>query len=145
MPVNASVSRFPVDAELVLRAEGLGTVTAATNSGAYVLPRDDSYWGFDIITDHEMAVVIEVESVDTTTGDETYTFSVVVDDSAAFSSASTIVSKAFTAAGTYVLPITREQINKADSTATHLRVQLAVAGTTPICAFNVRLAPLVGG
>lgn len=146
MPVNASANRFPIDAELVLRAKGQAAVTAAsTPSNNFVLPRDDSYWGFGLIPDFETAVIIEVESI-VTAGGETYNFEVQVDTASNFPSATTIAARAATGVGRLTLVIPREAIRAAEAAgATHLRVLQSGTGVGRSIAWNAYLAPLVGG
>ncbi len=146
MPVNASINRFPIDEELILRAASAG---AQTNDGGstdyFVLGRDDSYWGFDIITDHEIAVVLDCDTLEFGDANETYSFSVQVDSDVAFGTPSTVITKVVTAVGRYTFVIPREAIVAADATAAYLRVHLDVGGTTPSMVWSAYVSPVLGG
>lgn len=91
-----------------------------------------------------MAIVVVVDvAADHTTGDETYTVEVQVDDDAAFGSSTTITSYVIppsTVKGdVHVIPI---PITATNSDNRYLRVNYNTAGTTPTITVTTYLAPL---
>lgn len=146
MSVKASFNRFSLDAETVLRAAGSAAITSTGGSGGLALDALTAYWNAgDVANSHEMAVVVQVEAVDTVTGDETYVFAIEVDSVADFSDTPTkLVTRTVTAAGRFVLMVTREDLVGAGADAKYLRVHATIGGTTPSVTYNAYVAPVVG-
>lgn len=146
MPANASVNRFALDTDpnVLLRAKGLAAVTADTASGTMLLDVLTSYWDSgELAQNLEFVIVVEFETL--ALGGGTLNAIVQVDDNASFSSPTAVETRAIAATGRYVFSVTREELNRADIAATHLRVLTDVTGgTTPSWSFNVYAAPTVG-
>lgn len=144
MPANASVNRFALDGDTVLRARGLGTVGVDTASGVLNLDTLTSYWDSGVLAENfEIVVVLEIESI--ALGGGTLNAVVQVDDNVGFSSATALETRAIAATGRYVFTFAREEIVRADSTANRLRLLTDVTGgTTPAWAFNVYVSLPVG-
>lgn len=153
MSVKSSALRLSIDSLLVFRASGLATV-AASNGSANPLTLDvlTAYWNAgDDANSKQFAIQAQVESISAASGSPTATFSVRVDNDAAFGSATTIESAAaLTAAGTVTILVSREQIEAALVTQTgvpvYLDVYMTIGGgaTTPAVAWNAYASPLVG-
>lgn len=97
----------------------------------------------DIGIGEPMTVVITVDvAADGTTTDETYTFAIQTDDNAAFSSATTVESRAvayasLTAGSKHVISIAPD--NRMER---YVRVYATLGGTTPSITFTAWLTPV---
>lgn len=117
-------------------------VTADTNFTPYALDQLNGYWNTQgELADQTFAVVINVDSIDTTTGDETYVFSLQFGDAVGFGSGTTITHRiAVTGPGQYVALVDIDTVKAMLDDATHMRLQLDVTGTTPIAVFKAFIA-----
>lgn len=118
-------------------------VTADTNFTAYALDQLDGYWNTqNELADQTFAVVINVEDLDRTTGDETYVFSLQFGDAVGFGGATAITHRLEAkAAGTQLAALVDiDTVRAMLAGATHMRLQLDVTGTTPIINFKAYIA-----
>lgn len=118
-------------------------VTADTNFVAYALDQLNGYWNTQgELADQTFAVVINVDDIDTTTGDETYVFSLQFGDAVGFGSGTAVTHRlAATASGQQLVALVDFDTVKAMlDDATHMRLQLDVTGTTPIITFKAFIA-----
>lgn len=145
MTVKASANRFSFDGATVLRAEGSADVTATDSSKALPLDVLSSYWASgELASNHQFAIVVQVEKLDKTTGDETYEFAVEVDSSESFGSAAVVTKRSFNSTGKHVFVLSREEIVSAKNGAAFLRIKATLGGTTPIVAYSAYTSPVVG-
>ena len=87
-----------------------------------------------------MAVLIMVEAIDATSGDETYTVALEADDNSAFSSPATVLSMAIPRAGgarQVALPVPPNT-----DTERFLQLRYTLGGTTPSITVSAYLVPL---
>lgn len=92
-----------------------------------------------------MAVVVQIDTgADYTTGDETYTFAIQCDDNSSFSSATTVVSQAISAASSNLAAGAMKVIAIPVGVAVeqYMRVYYTLAGTTPSVTLTTFLVPL---
>lgn len=88
--------------------------------------------------------VFYVSALDTASGNETYTLSVLVADTAANLAGSgvTIGSFPITAVGVYELPLTAKEIEGLDADAGAITCKATLGGTTPSITYGCFLAPV---
>ena len=129
--LNKSI--YDAEASVLLRAKDLAAITATTNGDAVA----------HTVTDQAVAAVIKVKSVDRTTTDETYDFTVQMDTDSGFGSAVTVATlPTVSEAGTYILLIDGETAKKFVADASYVRVVATLGGTTPICEYSAWLNPV---
>lgn len=133
-------NRFSYDAVTALRAYDQVDVTAATNTSVFDLEKVTAYWG-GYNSDDTTVVVIEVKSLDRTTGDETYKFQIELADNAGFTGSVKAFDLNVTAPGIYVVELYSETVAALHATADRFRVALTTGGTTPIINFAAYVAP----
>lgn len=125
------------DAATALRAPGLATVTTSGVIGTFTLDkmvnvRKSSQRGKLGAIDYK--IVIVVNAIDRTTGDETYTFTA---KTGATGSPITVVGTlAVNKTGQHILMLDAHTIERLDANRAVLELSLAVAGTTPIIGFS---------
>lgn len=128
---------------IALAANGGVALTADTNLTAYALDQLNGYWNTEgELADQTFAVVINVEDLDLTTGDETYVFSLQFGDAVGFGGGTVITHRLVaTAAGQQLAALVDIDTVKAMlDDATHMRLQLDVSGTTPSITFKAFIA-----
>ncbi len=128
---------------IALAANGGVALTADANLTAYALDQLDGHWNTEgELADQTFAVVINVEDLDLTTGDETYVFSLQFGDAVGFGGGTVITHRlAATAAGQQLAALVDIDTVKAMlDDATHMRLQLDVSGTTPSITFKAFIA-----
>lgn len=123
------------DAEMDFRAPGSAAVTATTTFGPLKLDKMTSGRGMlkNKLGAEGYDVVIAVSALDTTTGDETYTFSVEV--GAAGAAATKVGEVKVTKKGQTVLKLDAHTIEKLDADRVDIELVATLAGTTPSITF----------
>lgn len=118
---------------VALRARGEAALTADGNSTAIALDKLDGYWNTEEeLADQTFAVVVNVDAIDTTTGDEEYVLSLVFGDDAAFTNSASTHSLAVTETGQYVFLVDFDTVSALVEGVSFMRIALDVTGTTPI-------------
>lgn len=132
--------------ETLLRAEdGAALTSAATtyypaSTGLSLGTLATAYWDNNEIPWDGIAADLVVTSIDVADTDETYTFSLEVATSSAFSSPIKVAEMTVRTTGPYKLVVDAETIEARVSGATHIRLKLVVAGTTPSIDFYGQLS-----
>lgn len=125
------------DAATKFRAPGLATLTASGVIGT--LPLDKMTAQRPNSQRNKLGaegykIVLVVNSLDKTTGDETYTFQAKV---GAVGAENTIVGQVVVSStGQYVLALDAKSIMKQDANYASIKLELVAAGTTPIIGFS---------
>ena len=145
----SSRQNYPFDAEpsATLRALGSGAVTATGTESPISLDASGlAYWQDDGMTFEHMAVVVDVTSIDTANGDETYQFEVEVADDQAFTTNVVSVGTlaGVNATGVYVIVLSRDNLNQLAKTAKYMRMKHTLGGTTPSADYTAWVAQVVG-
>jgi hypothetical protein len=143
--MNSKV-KFQVDkdASVTLRSATAAQITATTSETGITLNNGAAYWNLGITPLQTLAVNILVKTIDRTTGDETYTFTVEVSNLVGGSYTVVGTLAGVTAVGAYTLNFDVDTIKKIASTAAFVRITATLAGTTPILDYDAYLAPIVG-
>lgn len=143
--MNSKV-KFLVDKEasVTLRAATAAAITATTAEAGLSLGNGSAYWNSGVTPFQTLAVNILVKSIDRTTGDETYTFTVEV--SATSGGTYTVVGTlaGVTAVGVYTILLDVDTVKKLLPTAAFVRINATLGGTTPILDYDAYLGPVVG-
>ena len=129
------------DAAASFRAPGLATVTATSIIGVVALDKMvNARYGDqrNKLASESYKVVVAVETIDRTTGDETYTF--IVETGTTAAPATEVGRMSVSTTGQYVLEIAAENIESLSATREVLELNLTVAGSTPIIKFSAWLA-----
>lgn len=135
-----------LDDAVTLRDATDGAETAtATETAVSLQELDSAYWHNGEIPHGVFKVVFHVTAVDRTTGDETYTLSLVVDDTADMSDTpATVAALAITAAGVYTMFVDSKNIPQvnADSSGADkwIAAKATLAGTTPSITYGAWIA-----
>lgn len=136
MPINQKA--FTYDADLLLKASGAVTSTAASS----ILNLGDARW--------DGRVIVDVSALDVASGDESYELRVQLSDSATFASGiqtvaafkfgdSTVTGgSADTVVGRYELGFSNEFNG---TLYTYVRINAVIAGTSPTITYAAYLAP----
>lgn len=141
--MRAGRNRFALDAELFLKNDKAAAITATETTSYFNLTLATAEWANgEVSSKQEFVVVVHVETLDDTTGDETYTFALKVANADA-SVSKNFSSTAVTEPGQYVLPITREQIDTV-AAGEKIAVVATLAGTTPSVKYFAYVAPFFG-
>lgn len=151
MGANASAVKagFDKSALVTLRNVTDGTETSTATETAIDLGLlTAAYWQDDTVPHGTFKVVFHVTSLDTTTGDETYTLSLQVDDVLAHNNTpNTIWSQAITSTGVYEAIIDSKTIDLLvtdySSEALYIAAKATLGGTTPIIAYGAWIAEVV--
>lgn len=124
---------FDAAAAATLRVNGDGAETAdAAETGVALNVLKDAYWDNNEQPNGHILVSIDVKSRDFTTGDELYDLYFEVDTSIAFATPVEVARVRVTGGvGYYEAVLPASNIEKLEPGATHVRVRLDVAGTTP--------------
>jgi hypothetical protein len=124
---------YTFDKELELRS--VSTAAASTTHTTTALD-------LDVLMIREFRAVINVTSVDRTTGDETYVFAAKVDSSTGFGSPTTVATlPSITAPGTYEIPLAGDLIKAWEANAAAIALTCTIGGTTPLIRYGAWLAP----
>lgn len=135
-----STINYIYDAATAFRAPGSATVTATGVIGVQNLDKMVNTRPSDLrnkLGAEEYNIVVAVESIDRTTGDETYTF--IVETGAIGSLNIEVARMSVATPGQYVLCIQAENIENLSAAREALELNLTVAGTTPIIKFSAWL------
>lgn len=145
MSIKTSKVRFNIDAANFLRDEAQGAITASTNTGSKPLGALDSEWAAgELAMPQQVAVVLFVDTLDKTTGDETYKFEVEVASSDTFADKKVVATLDVGSVGVKEILVAKETVLDKLPTAAHIRVAATLAGTTPSVKFAAMLSPIVG-
>jgi hypothetical protein len=141
--------RHGVDSDPSVKLRNLsdGVETASAVETAVSLNvNDTAIWANGAIPFQTAAVVINVQSIDTTTGDEAYAIQVQVDSDQAFAGSDfTVVGEVDVKAnGVYVINLDGPTIKSLRTNAKFIRLALVAGGTTPSINYEAWLAPSVG-
>lgn len=154
MAVKASRVKalYDVDAQVLLRdvADGAETATA-TETAVSLNELDSAYWHDGEIPHGVFMVVVNVQATDAGTGDETYTLSLLVDDTANLSDSPVTIQSQAVAAGFsgvlyfYVDSANIPQLNPESSgTDKWLAIRATLGGTTPSITYGAWIAKTAG-
>lgn len=140
MAANASKVKaaFDAAASVTLRNSADGTETATVTETAVSLDLlSAAYWDANQVPGGNIRVIFNVISLDKTTGDETYTLSLQVDDALAQNDTpTTIWSLAVTSTGVYEAILDSKTIQNLvtdySTGSLYIASKVTVAGTTPI-------------
>lgn len=113
--------------------------TASADGAAFALDQVEGYWNDGELADNTIAVVVHVTALDTTTGDEAYEIDLEFGDDAAFTNATLTHTLAVSKAGQYVILVDVATVTRLLDGASHMRVNLTAAGTTPSITFHAWL------
>lgn len=117
------------------------TITADASTDAIVLDKLNGYWNTQYeLADSTFAVVINVSSVDSTTGDETYVLNLVASGDG-FTTSTAVGTVTVVEAGQHVILVDIDTIRKSVPDALDLRIDVDVAGTTP----KINFTAFIGG
>ena len=146
-----SLNQHMLDTAAAVTLKALGGVditTTTAETGVSLNVNGTAYWSQGKVPDQTFAVNIQVNSFDTTTGDETYVFAIQVDSELAFGdapeaiwSSGDIAATDFTAPNNIVANIDADTITRIKSDATHIRIIATLGGTTPILNYAAWIAP----
>lgn len=148
MGIKASRVKYMVDADesVVLRdiADGAETSTA-TEAGVSLKELDAAYWHNNEIPQGILAVAIHVTALDVADADETYTLSLLVDDTSDMSdSPATVGSITIGATGVYYMYVDSrvvEALNAESSGADKwMAIRATLGGTTPSITYGAWIA-----
>lgn len=115
----------------LFRARGSADVTATTAAlGTVTLDKLQGFWtdGTEL-ADQLIPVIVNVNSIDHTTGDETYKLDVVTNNGVVVGS---VAPKAI---GQYVILVDADTLHLEDPTASTIQINATLSGTTPIINF----------
>lgn len=148
MGVTASrvKEQFDAASSVTLRNVSSGAVTSTTTETGITLNElRTAYWHNYEVPNGVMEIAVHVTALDTTSGDETYTISLLVDDVTGLNN-SPVAIDAFpvTATGVYTRYINSADIPNLDSdhngTGKYLAVKATLAGTTPSITYGAWIA-----
>jgi len=126
---------------ITLRAKSAAAITATADSEVYALEQLDGYWNTENeLADQTFAVVVNVDAIDTTTGDETYVLTLVFGDDAAFSASTVTHTLTLTGTGQHVLLVDFDTVRGLLSTAAFMKITATLGGTTPILDYHAFIA-----
>lgn len=131
---------FDAAPSITLEAQSAPARTADGNTAAIALDKLDGYWNSGELADQTFAVAVNVLSLDTTTGDETYALNLVFGEGAGFTGAVTTHSAVITAPGQYVFLVDIDTVRAILDGADHMRIAVDVGGTTPSIDFYAWIA-----
>jgi hypothetical protein len=140
--MSSRVSReFDAASATTLRNANDGAETAdVAEAGVPLDILKNAYWDNNNQPYGISSVSLHVSNMDRVTLDETYTFIVEVDTSNAFASAVEVGRiNAATKVGFYQIPFDNETMELLEPGATHIRIRLDVAGTTPSVVYGAWL------
>jgi hypothetical protein len=143
--MNSKV-KFLVDkaAAVTLRATSAAQITASTAETGITLNNGTAVWNSGQTPYQVLAVNVLVKTIDRTTGDEAYTFTVEVSNLVGGSYTVVGTLAGVTAVGAYTILLDVDTIKKLVSNAAFIRINATLAGTTPILDYDAYLAPIVG-
>lgn len=134
-------NRFAFDAELLLRTEDAAAITATGNSDLFDLTESTAEWNLgDIGSKQEFVIVVHVTAADVS-GDGTYSVAVNIADDAG-STVGTGSSLSVTEAGTYYLPVIKENVVAVGGS--QVGVTATLGGTTPSFDYFAYVSPFYG-
>lgn len=142
--MNGRVAFVPdADASVMLRDDKAAAITATTAETGVSLKRlltsDSAYWDNNEVPAGEIEVGVAVKSVDRTTGDETYVFTLEVGNSVFASPVVVATSATVTEAGAFKLCFDAKVVEALGAAYTHIRIKATLAGTTPVCTYGAWL------
>lgn len=123
---------YDADPSVALVAKDHAAKTATFNGTAITLDKVLGYWnaGSENLADHTFPIVINVEAIDKTTGDETYTIDLEVGP-VGFATSVKTGKVTVTGAGQYVILVDVPTLVAMKSDAAAIRLAYTLAGTTP--------------
>lgn len=156
MGVTASKVKVQYDAAaaVLLRAASDGAETATATEAAVSLSElDGAYWQTEGEIPHGVfEVVVHVSALDNTTGDETYTLSLVVDDTSNMSDTPREIASlnlATKQTGVYYMYVDSRNIPKLDTDSSGsdkwLAIKATLAGTTPSITYGAWISRSLTG
>lgn len=139
--MSTSEVTYIYDAATKFRAPGLAALTASAVVGTLPLDkltaqRPNSQRGK--LGAEEYDIVIVVNSLDKTTGDEVYTFQAKV--GAVGAETTSVGQITVSSTGQYVLSLDAKTIAHQDANHASIALELVAAGTTPVITFTAWLA-----
>lgn len=136
-----SRSRYQYDAALALQAYNSAAVTADAASNSIALQRNVHHSLPAGISYGQFAVVLDVQALDKTTGDETYVVNVEVGTDATFGTKATAHSFTVTGLGCVHAILDTQTIEKLLPNAKFIRTAVDVGGTTPSITYASYVSP----
>jgi hypothetical protein len=129
---GASYANFLPDANLMVRNSGQAALTASFVGAAMSLKRLVPYWSVNEIgVAHQLLFAVKIEAI--TGGGPVYTFSLEIDDNAAFTSATEVDSLVVSqAVQVFHLALSREAILYRDTAAAYVRLKATLAGVAEV-------------
>lgn len=131
---------FDAAPSITLEAQSAPARTADGDTTAIALDKLDGYWTNGELADQTFAVAVNVLSLDTTTGDETYALNLVFGEGAGFTGAVTTHSLRVAGPGQYVFLVDIDTVRAMLANADHMRIAVDVGGTTPSIDFYAWIA-----
>lgn len=133
--------KYMLDAapSITFRDGAAAAITADTNTSAITLDQLDGYWTSGELADQTFAVVVNVESLDEVTGDETYVLNLVAGP-VGFATSVNVGTITVTETGQHVFLVDLDTVKKSKSDAAALRIAVDVGGTTPSIKFTAFIA-----
>lgn len=132
---------FDAAPSITLEAKTAAARTADGNTAAIALDKLDGYWNTEgELADQTFAVVVNVLSLDQTTGDEEYALNLVFGDDAAFTNSVVTHTLTVAAPGQYALLVDIDTVVAMLEGTSHMRLALDVTGTTPVIDFHAWIA-----
>jgi hypothetical protein len=130
--------KYMLDAapSITFRDGSAAALTADANTAAIVLDTLDGYWNTNNeLADSTFAVVINVNQLDETTGDETYVLNLVAGP-VGFATSTVVGTVTVRETGQHVILVDVDTVRKSVANAEALRIAVDVTGTTPIIDFT---------
>lgn len=120
---------------ITFRAAAEAALTADGNTAAITLDKVLGYWNQNnVLADATFAVVVNVSTLDKTTGDETYTLNLEAGP-VGFATSLVVGTLKVSSTGQHVILVDIDTVKKMKADAAALRIAVDVAGTTPIIDF----------
>lgn len=144
---------FDAAADVLLRNGSDGAETAtATETAVSLHELDTAYWHDGEIPYGVFEVAVSVSAIDNTTGDETYTIDIVVDDTSNMSDTPRVVASlplVTKQTGFYRMFVDSKNIPKLDTdtsgTDKWLAIKATLGGTTPSITYSAWMSRVVRG
>lgn len=126
---------YDAGASVLLKADGSAAITSTASTSAV---------DFDMSAGGTFAVAVNVEALDATTGDETYTISVVGQDSAGANDV-TLATFPVVATGEHLFALDAGTVVKqAGASVAKVLLTATLAGTTPSLTYSAWIQPVRG-
>jgi hypothetical protein len=139
-------AEFDGDPSVLLRNASAGAVTVTTaESPILINSLTKAYWDAGEATMGVATVAVNITAIKATALNETYSFSILVDTSAAFPLPNNVATILLDAAklnaktGFVEIPVPYTLVEKMKAGATHMKIQCTLGGTAPSITYDARL------